>query len=427
MSAVIDAAADTHPVATPPRSRGPVRRQPVSMPDVALVAGLTGLAATAPLPAVLRALLVGAFVFVGPGAAFCAWVRLPRAARAAAVPTLGMSAMTLVSLTAMWSYRWSTTGILVLSALAVIAASLGHYQWRSGWPNPRTWGRTAWSVVRDTVAAPGINAATLLLFAALICWAAAIPGLPGVDASFYGLLFSGRGILLIPAMALTTAAFVVATVSGRTAAATAAVGVAIVVARVTTWLGTEIPVYDWTYKHLAVVDYILAHDLIAPNGTDIYAQWPAFFVTAAWFCEVTGLPVTTLAHVFAPIIHILIAIVVYSAARVIGLSARVAVAAAFIVETVNWVGQDYFSPQAWSLVIAYGLITLLLASRGAPRTAAVAIIPFAAIVPTHQLTPFCSRCSAHGDRSSPSIPSCRRNVSTRSSGNSNCTAGARVC
>ena len=72
MSAVIDAAADTHPVATPPRSRGPVRRQPVSMPDVALVAGLTGLAATAPLPAVLRALLVGAFVFVGPGAAFCA-------------------------------------------------------------------------------------------------------------------------------------------------------------------------------------------------------------------------------------------------------------------------------------------------------------------------------------------------------------------
>ncbi|UAK40324.1 hypothetical protein K8O93_12380 [Gordonia bronchialis] len=174
MSAVIDAAADTHPVATPPRSRGPVRRQPVSMPDVALVAGLTGLAATAPLPAVLRALLVGAFVFVGPGAAFCAWVRLPRAARAAAVPTLGMSAMTLVSLTAMWSYRWSTTGILVLSALAVIAASLGHYQWRSGWPNPRTWGRTAWSVVRDTVAAPGINAATLLLFAALICWAAAI-------------------------------------------------------------------------------------------------------------------------------------------------------------------------------------------------------------------------------------------------------------
>jgi hypothetical protein len=161
-----------------------------------------------------------------------------------------------------------------------------------------------------------------------------------------------------------------------------------VVSRVTTFAATELPLYDWTYKHLAVVDYILAHGRLAPGDTDIYAQWPAFFTTWAWFCDVTGVAPTTVAHLFAPAIHVLIALTVYTCARVLGQSRRTALTATFIAETTNWVAQDYFSPQAWSLVLAYGTLALLLASPRSRASGILAIVVFAAIVPTHQLTPF---------------------------------------
>ena len=124
------------------------------------------------------------------------------------------------------------------------------------------------------------------------------------------------------------------------------------------------------------------------DGTDIYAQWTAFFAVWAWFCEATGLPAMTVAHVFAPVIHVLIAFTVYSAARVVGRSRRTALVAAYIAEIANWVGQDYFAPQAWALVLAFGTLVLLLASPRSRACGVLAVVVFAAMVPTHQLTPF---------------------------------------
>ncbi|AZG45709.1 hypothetical protein [Gordonia insulae] len=359
----------------------------ITLPDLAMMSAVAGLLGLLPLPAPLSALLVAVFALIGPGAALLTWVDFPRRARPAAVLTLSMAVTTLVPIAAMWSYRWNPVGILVFPALGVLGSSALFYFRSSTRPAPAQW----WSHVADRVrtsghALRGLPAA--LIAVALILWLIALPSLPGADASLYGLTFSGSGRLLIPAMAAVVVAFVVAVVGRNSAAAVAALGAAIVVSRFTVWLGTEVPLYDWTYKHVAVVRYILVNDLIQPDGTDIYAQWPAFFVSSAWFCDVTGLNPMTLAHVFAPVVHVLIAVVVYSAARVIGSSRRVALTAAFVVELVNWVGQDYFSPQAWAVVLAYGFLTMLLASRDAPRAGVLAIVPFAAMVPTHQLTPF---------------------------------------
>ncbi|WP_231750976.1 hypothetical protein [Mycobacterium sp. NAZ190054] len=215
-----------------------------------------------------------------------------------------------------------------------------------------------------------------------------MPGLPGADAGYYGLLFSGTGPLLAVCIVLCTWALLVAVRDRQLLPAVAAVVAAIVVSRVTTVVATEVPLYDWTYKHLAVVDYIMVNGRIAPDGTDIYAQWTAFFTTWAWFCEVTGIPAMTVAHVFAPVMHVLIALTVYTAARVLGRSRRTAVTAGFVVEIVNWVGQDYFSPQAWSVVLTFGMLVLLLASPRSRACGILAIVVFAATVPTHQLTPF---------------------------------------
>ena len=360
----------------------------LALPDVALLASIAGLAGLAPVPAPVKAVLVAIFVLLGPGAAIATWIPIPRHLRLAAIPTLSMSVMTIVAIGAMWSYRWNPTGILVVCCAATAGAAAVKYVRRGSFPPFSSWIGTLVSQLRFAITAPGVNPATALITVGLILWAVAMPSLPGTDASFYGLLASGSGRLLVPAILLNAAGFCWAVVTRRTGAAAFAVVGAIVIGRMTTWVGTEMPLYDWTYKHIAVVRYILEHNLIQPDGTDIYAQWPAFFVTSAWYLDVTGLDPYALAQVFAPIVHVLLALIVYSAARVVGHSHRVALVATFIAESVNWVGQDYFSPQAWTLVLAFGLIAMLIASRGAPRMAVLAIIPFAAMVPTHQLTPF---------------------------------------
>ncbi|UEA60196.1 hypothetical protein LK459_04815 [Gordonia otitidis] len=380
-----------------PSTTATERRQAVTyrLSDVALISALLGLLGLVPLPTAVRALLVAAFVFIGPGAAIATWVQVPRRVLPAVIVTLSMSVTTIVAIGAMWSYRWHPTSILVVGCLAVLCSSLSSYVRTRSAPPLRQWPADLASRALSSLRSIGFDVSVVFLGLAVILWVVALSiGLPGVDASFFGLLFSGAGTLLIPAVVLVATAFVIAIARRRTPTAVAALVALIVIERGTTWLGTEVPLYEWTYKHIAVVRYVLAHDLIQPNGTDIYAQWPAFFVTTAWFSDVTGLDPMTLAHAFAPVIHVLIAVIVYSASRTIGASRRVAVTAAFCVEMVNWVAQDYFSPQAWTLVIAYGLLTMLIASRHHRQMGVLAIIPFAAIVPTHQLTPFWALAAA---------------------------------
>lgn len=372
--------------------------------DLAVVGGVAGAVALTEVPPVLRAICLVVFIAVGPGAAVLTWVRIPRRALLSTVPVLGAAIITLVAIAAMWSYRWSPAHILWVQVVAV-AASSAYWYYRTG--RDSTGGTRGWSwrTVVKPLAAPRKSVvrrhlSLVLSGLAVGVWLAALPGLPGVDAGYYGLLFSGSGPWLAACIVLCSGALLVAVRDHRVLPAVVAVATAITVARVTTVVATDVPLYDWTYKHLAVVDYILLNGHIAPDGTDIYAQWSAFFVTWAWFCDVTGIDPMTVAHVFAPVVHILIALTVYCAARVIGCSRRTAVTAAFIAEVTNWVGQDYFSPQAWSLVLTFGMLVLLLASSRSPACGVLSIVVFAATVPTHQLTPFwavavaCLLCAA---------------------------------
>ncbi|MDZ4268340.1 MAG: hypothetical protein U1D00_22055 [Mycobacterium sp.] len=368
------------------------------MPDLAAAGAVVGAIALMDVPAGVRAISLALFIAVGPGAAVLTWVRIPRRALLGTVPVLGIAIVTLITITAMWSYRWNSPDMLWVQVVAV-AGSSAFWYYRTGssvLDGPRQW---RWRTVVASPTAPPKNLfrkhlSLLLSGLAVVVWVAAVPGLPGVDASYYGLLFSGTGPLLVVGIVLCTWALLVAVRDRLLLPGAVAIAAAIIVARVTTFVATEVPLYDWTYKHLAVVDYVMVHGRIAPDGTDIYTQWSAFFVFWAWFCELTGVAPMTVAHVFAPVMHVLIALIVYTAARVLGRSRRSAVAAAFIAEITNWVGQDYFSPQAWSLVLAFGMLVLLLASPRSAACGVLSIVVFAAMVPTHQLTPFWAMAAA---------------------------------
>ncbi|MGB3353522.1 MAG: hypothetical protein WBB00_12220 [Mycobacterium sp.] len=361
----------------------------VRMADLAAVGAVAGVVALMNLPAGVRAISLAAFIAIGPGAAVLTWVRIPRRALLSTVPVLGAAIITLVAITAMWSYRWSPPDVLWVQVMAV-AGSSAYWYYRTGssvLDGARLWRMRTISGAADKSFVRR-HLSLFLSGLAVALWVFAVPGLPGVEASYYGLLFSGSGPLLAVCIVLCSAALLVAVRNRQLLPAAGAVVAAIVVARVTTVAATEVPLYDWTYKHLAVVDYIMLNGRITPDGTDIYAQWSAFFVTWAWFCDITGIEPITVAHFFAPVMHVLIALAVYTAARVIGRSRRTAVTAAFIAEITNWVAQDYFAPQAWALVLSFGMLALLLASPHSPACGVLSIVVFAATVPTHQLTPF---------------------------------------
>ena len=229
-------------------------------------------------------------------------------------------------------------------------------------------------------AVPGVLALALAL------WAVALPSLPDAPLSEYGLLVSGS-----PAFAasyvVTVAGFALAVRRRDVRGALAATLVLLVVQRLTITLVTDVPPYSWTYKHLGVVDALSSTGHLA-RGVDVYNSWPGVFAATAWFCDVTGVPAATLAHWFTPGIHLVYVGLTIALARAWRRGRLEAVAVAFVVEALNWVGQDYYSPQACAIGLALGVLVVAGLSRERAVATPVALLATAAIVVSHQLTPY---------------------------------------
>lgn len=370
--------------------------------DIAVLAAGAGLASMIALPTLVRVVLLTVLLFFGPGAAILSWVRIPRTAVPAALPILSISVVTLMVSAAMWGYHWSPRVWTLLLCLALIGSSVLWYR-KHGRPDVPEWAAHIRAVVSPSSRAAAIastrfaltdrdtlrrNVAGLILALAFFLWLPMLPGLERATYSQFGLLTAGTGPGLVLCMMLIVAAFLIALRRHQLRTMIVAVGMAIVVQRFTVTMITSAPIYDWTYKHVAVTEYILDLHRLAPSGVDIYSEWPSFFLVSAWFQHVTGYDTLSLAHVFAPMIHVVLAACIYGLARVMKFTKRAAVTAAMLAEVVNWVGQDYYSPQAWALLLAVGFLALLMSSPLTRSAALLSIIPFAALVPTHQLTPY---------------------------------------
>jgi hypothetical protein len=368
-----------------PRRRHRTRQatpQPITTPRVeafALASAVLGVLSLAPVPGWARAVLLALFLLTGPGLATVLWLRLPSATVPAVVPVTGLAVTAASTAALTWAGLWMPIPLLLSLAGAVAGSALLHAGRRRSfsvaWPaavSPHRW---------------RASAPYLWIVAALCGWAVALPGLADAGDSMFGLLFTGTGPALVAVSIVIVSAFVVALRRGATVVAAAAVGAMIMVVRVTATLITDLPLYPWTYKHLGIVDYVLQHRTFPPSGIDVYREWPAFFTSAAWISDVTALDPTALAHWFAPVTHVVLALVVAALAATVGLDRRETLAAVMIAEVANWVAQDYFAPQAYAFVLGLGVIVTLLASRTTPAAGWLSLVLFAALVPTHQLTP----------------------------------------
>lgn len=227
--------------------------------------------------------------------------------------------------------------------------------------------------------------AIVLLFAA-VAWAIALPSLRGAPWNLFGLL--GGGSPLFPAsVALATLAFCLAIALRTTRAAGVALVATILMMRLPTAVSTDAPLYSWTYKHFGPIDYIQRFGVVDVD-VDIYHNWPGAFALIAWLNTVTGVETIEIAQWFAVGSHLAVTAAVFFLARTCRLGVATSLVAAFGAHAVNWVAQDYLSPQAIGFALAIVVMALVLNSTRTRAAAWVSVPIFAAIVVTHQLTPY---------------------------------------
>jgi hypothetical protein len=118
--------------------------------------------------------------------------------------------------------------------------------------------------------------------------------------------------------------------------------------------------YEWLYKTVGPVQYISVHGRLDRN-IDIYQNWPGFFAFAAWFDKVAGVANPLAFAKWAQLAFELAALpILYLSYDALSLSARQRWVAILLYSASNWIGQDYFSPQALGTVLGLGIMALAL-------------------------------------------------------------------
>ncbi len=128
----------------------------------------------------------------------------------------------------------------------------------------------------------------------------------------------------------------------------------------------EEPRYPWTYKHIAATELIGATGSVE-RSLDIYNNWPGFFAIHAWFSDALGIAPLEYARWAQPAFATAGFAAVVFAVRGFSADTRAVFAAGWLFVAANWVGQEYYAPQAAGFVLALVIIGLVL--RGTPTGA----------------------------------------------------------
>jgi O-antigen/teichoic acid export membrane protein len=184
-----------------------------------------------------------------------------------------------------------------------------------------------------------------------------------------------------------------------------------------------VPRFSVTYRHVGIAQAILDTGHIDPH-IDAYFNWPGFFVLVAALARAAGfhdsLPLAAWSPIYFNLAYLAPLLVI---ARSLTASRRLIWLGIWLFYLGNWIGQDYFSPQGFSYLLFLVVVAVLLRyfveqphestmgtpfllralgkvpepdpvaaepARAEPRRWALlacTVLLFAALVPTHQLTP----------------------------------------
>lgn len=268
--------------------------------------------------------------------------------------------------------------------------------------------------------------------AAVLLWAISLPGFNLPAMNDFGLI-SVLPPAFIGAIVLLTCSFCLALGNYplRGPVLLLHLGILILILYGTPALVEATPRLSVTWRHIGLIDYVMHNGNVLPKF-DAYFNWPGFFAFGAFATQIAGLPslisLAAWAHVFFNALYLAPMVMIY---RSTTKDARVVWLGLWFFYLSNWVGQDYFSPQGFDYFLYLALLGILLGwfhsesghviplnsirmwlQRMAPRLfwliegnrddqvkrltspwqrfglMAAAIAIYAAMVPSHQLTPF---------------------------------------
>jgi hypothetical protein len=131
--------------------------------------------------------------------------------------------------------------------------------------------------------------------------------------------------------------------------------------------------FTTSYVIAGFVDAI-AGDGIPPPDIDARFFWPAFFAQWAWFRDAAGATdLDVVLRWFPPIVVLVWATGVYALARSMLGGTRAPWVAAWLFVGLNWIEQDYFSPQAEGILLLLTVLTFALGPLATRRTDAAGV------------------------------------------------------
>jgi hypothetical protein len=131
--------------------------------------------------------------------------------------------------------------------------------------------------------------------------------------------------------------------------------------------------FTTSYVIAGFVDAIAGRGAL-PDGVDARFFWPAFFAQWAWFRDAAGAnEIDVILRWFPPVIVLVWAIGVYALARSTLGGTRAPWVAAWLFVGLNWIEQDYFSPQAEGILLMLTVLTFALGPLATRRTDAAGV------------------------------------------------------
>jgi hypothetical protein len=148
--------------------------------------------------------------------------------------------------------------------------------------------------------------------------------------------------------------------------------------------------YNYSYKHVGIVDYILRHGQVDTtiDVLGIYHNWPGFFSAGALLTALGGSGDALTIASWAPLVfNVLNLLALRFMFRGLTRNRRLVWLAIWFFFVITWVGQDYFSPQATVFVLYLTCVGLLLRGRLGTRRLVLFTLLAATIAASHQITP----------------------------------------
>ncbi|HEY3834479.1 MAG TPA: lipopolysaccharide biosynthesis protein [Acidimicrobiia bacterium] len=201
------------------------------------------------------------------------------------------------------------------------------------------------------------------LGAGLVLWLLTLAWVHTTTLGSYGLV-SNLPVVYFAGIAVVAASFVVALVRGARPWLLAAHGVLLLLMLHATPSITYAELrYAWAWKHVGVID-MLQHGHVLTGGTavlDIYQHWAGFFAAATTLVSVSGVKsAVSFAGWGPPFFAILDAALLAVALRGLTDDRRRIALAVWIFMIGNWVGQEYFSPQAFGFALYLAIMAIVL-------------------------------------------------------------------